>query len=139
VRIALLLIFLYLSPLDTEIDRMINTLSTIYNVPARVVEAIMLAESEGNPNAIGDRGKSIGLFQLHEQGLGYGMSKEERLDPAWNAKIAIPVIAEQYREGLERGFSGEPLIRYTYEAINPGGGWGIQGNKVIQWYRFMSN
>jgi len=44
------------------------------------------AESGFNPNAVGDSGASIGLFQLHERGVGSGMSAEARRDPETNAK-----------------------------------------------------
>lgn len=44
------------------------------------------AESGLNPNAVGDSGKSVGLFQLHEAGVGSGMSVEARRDPRTNAR-----------------------------------------------------
>lgn len=44
------------------------------------------AESSLYPNAIGDSGKSVGLFQLHEAGVGSGMSVEARRDPRTNAR-----------------------------------------------------
>ena len=44
------------------------------------------AESGFNPNAVGDSGASIGLFQLHEAGVGSGMSAEARRDPRTNAR-----------------------------------------------------
>jgi len=44
------------------------------------------AESGLNPNAVGDSGASIGLFQLHEAGVGSGMSAEARRDPRTNAR-----------------------------------------------------
>lgn len=44
------------------------------------------AESGFNPNAVGDSGKSVGLFQLHEAGVGSGMSVEARRDPHTNAR-----------------------------------------------------
>jgi hypothetical protein len=47
------------------------------------------AESALNPAAVGDGGKSIGLFQLHERGAGSGMSVAERKDPRINAKTII--------------------------------------------------
>lgn len=35
------------------------------------------AESRLNPGAIGDKGKSTGVFQLNKNGLGKGMKKED--------------------------------------------------------------
>lgn len=47
------------------------------------------AESSLNPRAIGDGGKSVGLFQLHEKGGGAGMSVAERQDPTLNTRRII--------------------------------------------------
>lgn len=35
------------------------------------------AESKLNPSAIGDKGKSTGIFQLNKNGLGKGMNKQD--------------------------------------------------------------
>lgn len=51
----------------------------------RAAVANAYAESLLNPKAVGDGGKSIGLFQLHESGGGSGMSSGERMDPRANA------------------------------------------------------
>lgn len=45
-------------------------------IAAAIVNAV--AESELDPNAIGDKGKSVGVFQLHKNGLGNKLSIEER-------------------------------------------------------------
>lgn len=47
------------------------------------------AESRLNARAIGDKGKSVGLFQLHEAGGGRGMSTAERQDPRLNTRRII--------------------------------------------------
>lgn len=54
---------------------------------AAIVNAI--AESGLNAEAVGDHGKSIGLFQLHEKGGGYGMTAAQRKDPTLNTKRII--------------------------------------------------
>jgi hypothetical protein len=38
------------------------------------------AESRLNPSAVGDKGKSRGIFQLHKSGLGKGMKQEDMHD-----------------------------------------------------------
>jgi len=43
-------------------------------------------ESRFDPKAEGDSGHSIGLFQLHDEGVGKGMSVEERQDPIINTR-----------------------------------------------------
>jgi hypothetical protein len=43
-------------------------------------------ESFFDPNAVGDGGKSVGLFQLHEAGAGRGMNVEARKNPIKNTE-----------------------------------------------------
>lgn len=53
--------------------------------------AIVNADHESGLNhmAIGDKGKSVGLFQLHENGGGKGMSVADRQNPQLNARRII--------------------------------------------------
>lgn len=53
-------------------------------------------ESDLDPRAVGDEGRSIGLFQLHEGGAGAGMSVALRENPAANAAR----IAAEYKARL---------------------------------------
>lgn len=46
-------------------------------------------ESGWRYDAVGDNGHSIGLTQLHDQGLGAGMTVEQRKDPETNLRTAI--------------------------------------------------
>lgn len=55
--------------------------------PAAVANAY--AESRLDPAAIGDAGRSVGLFQLHDAGAGAGMSVEQRQDPDANTARII--------------------------------------------------
>lgn len=71
-----------------------------YDVPASVWYPIMQAESGGNPNAIGDNGDSIGLFQINTrsgQGIAYANNKNALMDPALNASVAAPAIWSAYQ------------------------------------------
>jgi hypothetical protein len=56
---------------------------------AAVVNAY--AESLLDPEAVGDGGLSVGLFQLHARGAGRGMSVEDRKDPQKNARRIFEV------------------------------------------------
>lgn len=61
-----------------------------YSLPvaaAAVVNAY--AESGLNPLAIGDNGRSVGLFQLNIRGAGAGMTTAARQDPTTNARTLI--------------------------------------------------
>lgn len=54
-------------------------------------------ESRFKADVVGDNGHSIGLFQLHDAGVGKGMSVEERQDPVLNTrKIADSARKSQF-------------------------------------------
>lgn len=46
-------------------------------------------ESGWRYDAVGDNGHSIGLTQLHDQGMGSGLTVEQREDPEINLRTAI--------------------------------------------------
>ena len=46
----------------------------------KVMVAGALTESSGNTDAVGDGGHSIGIFQLHDQGLGHGMTAAQSFE-----------------------------------------------------------
>ncbi len=50
------------------------------------------AESNFDNTAVGDQGRSVGLFQLNIQGAGAGMSVEERMDPVKNTERIIETM-----------------------------------------------
>lgn len=57
-------------------------------------------ESEFNPAALGDKGQSVGLFQLHDGGVGRGMSVAQRQNPIVNTeKIVGEFIAKMNTPG----------------------------------------
>lgn len=115
---------------------LIEGLAVTYRVPAAFLGAVMMAESSGDPNAVGDSGKSVGLFQLHEEGMGAGLG-DLRLDPELNASIGARGLAEGWHQGLRRDLAGEDLVRFAYDhRFNPGGGNGYQGDAVYSYFRF---
>ncbi|MCK9518112.1 MAG: lytic transglycosylase domain-containing protein [Dehalococcoidia bacterium] len=118
-------------------DGMLNRLGAKYNVPPLFLKAVMLSESGGDPNAIGDNGHSVGLFQLHDQGYGHGMG-DLRFDPEANAERAVRGLAEAWHAVTRRGYSGEEQLRAAYDySFNPGGGWAYQGDSVIRHYKAL--
>lgn len=112
-------------------DELLNRVGRKYNVPPLFLKAVMLAESGGDPNAVGDGGHSVGLFQLHDQGYGYGMG-DLRFDPEANADRAARGLADGWRAALRAGYEGEALVRAAYDySFNPGGGFAWQGDRVV--------
>ena len=115
---------------------LIERMADRYQVPAAFLGAVMMAESSGDPAAVGDEGKSVGLFQLHEQGMGAGLG-DLRLDPELNATIGARGLAEGWHDGLRRGIEGENLVRFAYDyRFNPGGGFGYQGDAILSNFEF---
>lgn len=80
---------------------------------------IALGESGWDPSRQGDEGHSIGLFQLHDKGVGVGMSVEERNNPWVNAERIMPAIVSALK-AKERGLYGFDLFREVWlVAENP--------------------
>lgn len=71
--------------------------------------ALAKAESSLNPNAIGDNGHSVGLFQLHDQGQGAGQSVAQRQDPRHNAGQFLAAHAALYKQLVAEGLAGDQL------------------------------
>jgi hypothetical protein len=81
-----------LSSAQVEIARMIEREFAAAGFSPYVAAAAVAnayAESRLNPAAVGDKGASVGLFQLHERGAGAGMSVEARKDPTTNTRRII--------------------------------------------------
>lgn len=118
-------------------DTMLNQLALKHQVPPMFLKAVMLAESGGRPDAVGDSGHSVGLFQLHDQGYGSGMG-DARYDPRINAERAVQGLSEAWHAGERAGYSGERAVRAAYDySFNPGGGWGYQGDGLVRIYNAL--
>ncbi|WP_322796775.1 transglycosylase SLT domain-containing protein [Tepidiforma sp.] len=115
-------------------DALLNRLGQKYNVPPLFLKAVMLIESGGRPDAIGDNGHSVGLFQLHDQGYGAGMG-DLRFDPEANADRAARGLAASWQAVTRAGYTGEYAVRAAYDdTFNPGGGFAHQGDALVRTY-----
>ena len=98
--------------LTTAQQAMVATITRVMesrDIPDEVIKAAIVnavAESGLNPNAVGDGGKSVGLFQLHERGAGHGMSVADRKDPVKNTNRIVDTYL---------GSQGKPM-RAAYTA-----------------------
>ncbi|MCS6801740.1 MAG: transglycosylase SLT domain-containing protein [Chloroflexota bacterium] len=72
-----------------EIRAQIARLCERYGVDPYIIAAMCWIESGFRPDAVGDDGHSVGLLQLHDEGLGFGMSVEERKNPERNLEVGI--------------------------------------------------
>lgn len=107
--------------------RLIETYAAWFGLDPYYVAAVVLAESGGDPNAVGDQGHSIGLMQLHDSGFGSGLY-QARYDPALNLWHGTKALAE----GMAR--FGDPFEAYA-RYYNPGGQ--VAGERVMNWYRWL--
>ena len=66
------------------------------DVPRNLVLAVILQESGGDPEAVGDGEHSVGLMQLHDRGAGAGMTVEERRNAFRNIAAGVLYLASCY-------------------------------------------
>jgi TP901 family phage tail tape measure protein len=102
-----------------EAVRAIVTTALKYGEDPTIALALAKAESNLNPSAIGDSGHSVGLFQLHDQGQGAGMSVALRQDPWANAEKFLSQHGALF-EALNGNYSGPELAaRFGVAAEKP--------------------
>jgi len=84
----------------------------------RIMVAAALAESGGDTDAEGDVeagfAHAIGLWQMHDHGLGTGLTRAQRSDPDFACEQMLPHFRAAHRDGLDAGFSGRLLAVRTY-------------------------
>lgn len=75
-------------------------------------------ESGGNPNAVGDGGNSIGLFQMNMAGgAGSGYTAEQLKDPNTQFKAMIPQFAAAFKDAKAQGISGRDIAAYFAQHV----------------------
>lgn len=81
--------------------------------------AMCLVESSGNPSAVGDGGKAVGLFQFHAPTWKDILpSNPPRTDPLWQFRAAIRYAKRN--AALRRGKRLGPTARSLWMAHNAG-------------------
>ncbi|PFE03933.1 invasion protein [Bacillus cereus] len=92
----------------------ITEISKQYGVPEWIPLAIADHETKFNRKAVGDKGTSFGLFQLHRGGLAPAQFSEENLkDAKTNATIAISHMVSSYKRGVNKGLTELALLKYV--------------------------
>lgn len=80
-------------------NEMIDDIATRSGVDPNIVKAIIVEESGGNPNAVGDGGESIGLMQIQPK---HHKKKMEELgivslfDPQENVILGCSILSDLY-------------------------------------------
>lgn len=90
-----------------------------YGVDPAAMTAVGRVESGLNPNAVGDGGHSIGLFQFNDLGAGRGMSRAQRMNPAFNADTAARMFAQSGGRGLRGAAAVRAFVTNFERPANP--------------------
>lgn len=99
--------------MDDNVFNMLKRKAIQYNIPIDVLYAVVMTESEGNPLAVGDNGKSHGLFQVYttvhpDYNIAKGKSSIEYQADYW-----IPELKKAYDKAVNLGLKGVELALYT--------------------------
>lgn len=93
-------------PLEEELQLFIAGLCEEYHIQPELVLAVIEQESQYNPEAIGDSGRSYGLMQVQPRWHSERMQQlgcTDLLDPYQNVTVGIDILAEKLEGGLEWG------------------------------------
>jgi hypothetical protein len=98
----------------TSMMALADKYSQLYGIDdPNILRSIIQAESNWNPNAVGDKGMSYGLLQNHLKGRGSGHKPSDLLDPDYNLRLGMPEISKWYQTGRAMGLSGADLARFV--------------------------
>ncbi|EEL87493.1 invasion protein [Bacillus cereus] len=108
--------------------QVISEVAKRYGIPEWIPLSIADHETKFERKAIGDKGTSFGLFQLHRDGLAPAqLSEESLMDPQINATIAISNMVKSYKRGVQKGLVDWELLKYVANTSgwpgNLGGEW----------------
>jgi len=102
------------SKVASLLDRYAESLSPKDDEFKKVIHAIALDESGGNPMAVGDNGNSIGIFQNNMAGgRGIGHTKENLSKAEYNIKLSVPELYRAFQSGINKGLKGSELTAYV--------------------------
>lgn len=108
--------------MDPSIYQSVSSVFSDQGIPAYVWAPIMQMESSGNPNAIGDKGASIGLFQLNTHGgQGQGYTPDYLKNPVINAELASRAIAPAYFAVKDKYPATQLAAQVAIRSGHPGG------------------
>lgn len=80
-------------------NEMIDDIAVRSGVDPNIVKAIIVEESGGNPNAVGDNGESIGLMQIqpkHHQKRMEELGIVSLFDPQENVILGCAILSDLY-------------------------------------------
>lgn len=107
----------YTVPLDADMQEYIHRVAGNYGIEYKLVLAVIMTESSGNPDAIGDGGQAIGLMQIQprwwQELIDYW--KLDIYQPEDNVRLGVMILSEcllenggDVRRALKQYNSGNP-------------------------------
>lgn len=81
------------NPANAGVVNTITSVAQQLGVDPNLALATAYKESGFNPTAVGDKGSSFGLFQLHRGGELGSLTQQQAFDPSTNARTALSVLA----------------------------------------------
>ena len=100
--------------MDPRMQRLVELEARKKGVPPALALQVMQQESAGDPGAVGDGGRSLGLFQLQEgAAVDAGIDPAQRIEPVLNIEGGV----EYLRQQLQRA-NGDPAL--ALEMYNKG-------------------
>ncbi len=100
-------------PLENDLQLFIASLCEEVSIEPELVLAMIEKESQWNPEAVGDNGRSSGLMQVQERWHKDRMNKlgcDDLLDPYQNVLVAVDILAEKL---AKYDTTGEALTAYN--------------------------
>ena len=100
-------------PLEKDLQLFIASLCEEVSIEPELVLAMIEKESQWNPEAVGDNGRSSGLMQVQERWHKDRMNKlgcDDLLDPYQNVLVAVDILAEKL---AKYDTTGEALTAYN--------------------------
>lgn len=87
------------APQQAVYEQMARSYAQQVGVNPDLAVAVMRTESSGNPQAVGDGGKAVGLYQLHKRAAQeVGLSPGQRWEPQANIRGGIDYLKKQLDE-----------------------------------------
>jgi hypothetical protein len=99
--------------MNDKVYKILDKKARQYGLPLNVWWPVVMFESSGNPLAIGDGGKSYGLFQIntsvhHSYNINKGIQSIEYQADYW-----MPNLVTAYKQGKSKGLTGLDLTLYV--------------------------
>lgn len=95
-----------------KVRNTIQQISVEHGIPPWIPLSIAFNESKFDPNIVGDKGTSFGLFQLHRGGLAPGnLTNEDLKNEETNTRIAVSNMKNAYNRGSRQNLKGTRVIK----------------------------